>query len=59
LTIASPALTVRINVALELPSEFVAVIVYVALEVSTNGAPDSNPVLVLKVRPEGALGEIE
>jgi hypothetical protein len=49
---------VRVNVAVELPLAFVAVIVYAVALCVAVGVPVKSPVAVLKVVPEGTAGEI-
>ena len=49
----------RVNVAVEDPPTFRAVIVNVVAETTEFGVPDSNPFAVLKLNPEGAAGDIE
>ena len=50
--------TVKVNVLWAVPEVFVAVIVYAVDAAISVGVPVSNPVVVLKVKPAGAAGEI-
>jgi hypothetical protein len=50
--------TVKVKVLWAVPEVFVAVIVYAVDAAISVGVPDSNPVVVLKVKPAGAAGEI-
>ena len=52
-------ITVNLNCRVALPDTFEAVTVYVVADFTTKGLPDSTPVKVLNVIPEGAAGLIE
>jgi len=53
------SLTVMDTVAVSLPPEFVAVTVYVAVELTTVGVPEIIPSVVLKTNRPGKVGEMD
>ena len=59
LTTIGTAVTVNVNVCVVDDVALVAVIVYAVAAAISFGVPVSNPVVVLKVKPVGAAGEIE
>ena len=51
-------MTVMVTVAVSLPPELVAVMVYVVDVLNSVGVPEMVPSVVLKVRPAGSVAEI-
>jgi hypothetical protein len=50
--------TSKVKVAEDVPAMLIAVIVYIFASCIAVGEPDNNPVVVLKIKPAGAEGEI-